>query len=231
MTGCFVPFHAPQGAKATLRWTGSWYEAQVGVDPAGTETADAELLAEAQADLEPYRRIGHDLRVKQADYVPIDLALSVCTGPLTLRGDVETTLLGLLGSGVLLDGRLGFFHPDNLEFGEGVYASRIIALAQSVRGVTEVQILRLMRLDPTAPAAGAARSRNTCQRRACCWRPMKLRDWTTTPASRKFGADAADEGRTMGSVAAPANPASAVAATASPSSRPSPSSTRRGKVR
>lgn len=186
LTECFVPFHALQGAKATLRWTGSWYEAQVGVDPAGTETADAELLAEVQAYLKPYRRIGHDLRVKQADYVPIDLALSVCMGPLTLRGDVETTLLGLLGSGVLPDGRLGFFHPDNLEFGEGVYASRIIALAQSVRGVTEVQILRLMRLHPTAPAASAA-DRETPASGVLLLAPYEIARLDNDPSQPQFG--------------------------------------------
>lgn len=151
--GCFAPFEPLQGAKATLRWTGSWYEAQVALDPLGTETADQELLDEVDAYLDRYRRIGHDLVVRQAIYVPLDVALCVCVAPQTLRGDVETTLLGLLGSGVLPDGRLGFFSPDNLEFGEGIYISRIVAVAQSVQGVVEVRPLRVARFDPgIAPA-------------------------------------------------------------------------------
>ena len=32
-TLCYVPFFGLQGAKAALRWTGSWYAALVAVDP------------------------------------------------------------------------------------------------------------------------------------------------------------------------------------------------------
>jgi hypothetical protein len=52
---CAVPFQRLQGAKAALRWNGSWYEVQVAVDPLGSETAEEELLAEVAAYLEPYR--------------------------------------------------------------------------------------------------------------------------------------------------------------------------------
>ena len=121
---CLAPFRRLQGAKGTLRWTGSWYEALVAVDPLGTEDADPELLAEIAAYLEPYRRIGHDLEVKPAQYVPLDLVLTVCVLPQYLRGHVEAALLDVFSNRVLPDGRLGFFHPDNLTFGEGIYVSR-----------------------------------------------------------------------------------------------------------
>jgi hypothetical protein len=151
--GCFAPFQRLQGAKGTLRWTGSWYEAQVAVDPVGKEDADDELLAEIDGYLEPYRRVGHDLSVKQAQYASLDLALSVCVKPDALRGHVESALLDVFGNRVLPDGRLGFFHPDNLSFGEGIYASRIVAAAQAVPGAMEVRIVRLARLDPGSPVA------------------------------------------------------------------------------
>jgi hypothetical protein len=144
---CETAFKKLQGAKAALRWTGSSYEAMLAVDPLGAETASTELVAEIAAYLEPYRRIGHDLRVQPADYVGIDLALRVCVRPEYLRGHVEAALIDVFSDHVLTDGTKGLFHPDNLTFGEGVYASRIVAAAQSVSGVRSVQLARLGRFE------------------------------------------------------------------------------------
>jgi hypothetical protein len=152
---CQAPFRRLQGAKGTLRWTGSWYEALVAVDPLGTEEADPELLAEIDAYLEPYRRIGHDLEVKPAQYVPLDLVLTVCVLPQYLRGHVEAALLDVFSNRVLPNGQLGFFHPDNLTFGEGIHVSRIVAAAQAVPGVQNVQVTRLERLEISEPPPGA----------------------------------------------------------------------------
>jgi len=152
---CFAPFHPLQGAKATLRWTGGWYEALIAVDPLGSETADPELLAEITAYLEPYRRIGHDLMVRPAQYVPIDLGLSVCVLPQYQRGHVKAALLDAFSNRMLPDGQLGFFHPDNLSFGQGVYVSRIIAAAQAVAGVQDVEVTRLERFEIGEPPPGA----------------------------------------------------------------------------
>jgi hypothetical protein len=152
---CLAPFRRLQGAKGTLRWTGSWYEALVAVDPLGEEEADPELLAEISAYLEPYRRMGHDLEVKPAQYVPLDLVLTVCVLPQYLRGHVEAALLDVLSNRVLPDGRLGFFHPDNLTFGEGISVSRIVGAAQAVPGVQNVQVTRLERYEIGEPPPGA----------------------------------------------------------------------------
>jgi len=149
---CLVPFQRLQNAKGTLRWNGSWYEALVAVDPLGTETADSELLAEIAAYLEPYRRIGHDLAVRAPDYVALDLGLSICVMSGYLRGQVEGALLAVLGAGVLADGSLALFNPDNLTFGQGVYVSPIVAAAQAVPGVMEVQVTRLAPYLPGTPA-------------------------------------------------------------------------------
>jgi predicted phage baseplate assembly protein len=135
---CAAPFVPLQGAKATLRWTGGWYEALVAVDPMNSENAPAELLGEIRTYLEPYRRMGHDLTVARADYVPLDLALSVCVLPDYLRAHVELALLQVFSSS-------GFFNPNNLTFGEGIYVSRIVAAAQAVTGVASVSVKRLQR--------------------------------------------------------------------------------------
>ena len=154
------PFRRLQGANGTLRWTGSWYEALVAVDPQGSEEADPELLADITAYLEPYRRMGHELEVKLARYVPLDLVLTVCVLPHYLRGHVEAALLDIFSNRILPDGRLGFFHPDNLTFGGGIYVSRIVAAAQAVQGVENMQVTRLGRLDIAEPLLGAEAARH-----------------------------------------------------------------------
>ena len=84
------------------------------------------------------RRMGHDLVVVPAIYVPLDLELDVCVLPHYLRGHVEAALLDLFSSRIMADGKPGFFHPDNLVFGEGIAVSKIIAAAQGVSGVQNV---------------------------------------------------------------------------------------------
>lgn len=155
-TSCPSPFQSLQGAKSSLRWNGSWYEALIAVDPLqgdntnNTDVSDA-LLDEIAAYLEPYRRVGHDVDLRRADYVPLDLALSICVRPTYLRAHVESALLDVFSNRVLADGRRGFFHPDNLSFGDDIYISRIVATAQAVDGVTDVRVTRLERFNPGEP--------------------------------------------------------------------------------
>jgi len=133
-------------AVATLRWTGSWHEVVVAVDPLGEAEARQQLLREIEDYLLPYRRIGHELKVRGAEYVPLDLELEVRVVPNFLRGHVEGALLNRFSNRVLSDGRRGFFHPDNLSFGDGVYLSSIIAEAQGTTGVESVTVKKFERL-------------------------------------------------------------------------------------
>ncbi|WP_104111524.1 putative baseplate assembly protein [Arthrobacter sp. N199823] len=128
-----------QRAAAQLAWTGSWYEARVGVDPWGSEQPSPALLDSTAAALIPYRRMGHDLAVTAAGYVPIEVGLEICVLPHFVRGEVRAELLRLLGSGPD-----GFFNPDRLTFGTGVYVSSLVALAASVPGV-ESAVVSLLR--------------------------------------------------------------------------------------
>ncbi len=134
-----------QRAAAQLAWTGSWFEARVGVDPWGTEDPPAKLLADTRAGLRPYRRMGHDLAVTTAAYVPIEVELNVCVLPHYVRGDIRGSLLQLLGSGTAPDGQPAFFNPDRLTFGGGVYVSALVAAAQSVAGVESAVVTTLQR--------------------------------------------------------------------------------------
>jgi predicted phage baseplate assembly protein len=135
-----------QRAAATLRWTGSWYEALVVIDPLGSEEADQALIDGVTAYLEGYRRMGHDLLVVPAHYVSLYIEMTICVQPHFLRGHVEAALLDLFSNRILPNGKRGFFHPDNLTFGQGIAVSKLVALAQSVAGVQSVKVTRLERL-------------------------------------------------------------------------------------
>jgi hypothetical protein len=124
---------------------GSWYEVLVAVDQRDREEADAALLAEIQAYLEPYRRIGHDVRVIPARHVPLDITLTVCVLPTYLRGHVEAVLRDLFSNRKLTRGQAGFFHPDNLTFGQDIYLSKLVALASAVPGVENAVVTGLER--------------------------------------------------------------------------------------
>jgi predicted phage baseplate assembly protein len=138
-----------QNASAELVWTGSWYEADVAVDPLGEESPPEALLEQIERFLEPYRRIGHDLDVLPAVYVPIKLELQVCILPDYQRGHVVAALLGVFSDRRLPDGKLGFFHPDNLTFGQSITVSSIVAAAMLVTGVECVTVTELHRLFET----------------------------------------------------------------------------------
>jgi hypothetical protein len=152
---------AVQKAAAALRWTGSWYEARVAVDPLYKdgptgEESDAEesgpaasgLLKEITDYLYPYRRMGHDLIVMPAQHVPLRIGLEVCVLPNYMRGHIKAELLKVFSNRNNLTrggNRRGFFHPDNLSFGDGIYLSQLIASAKSVEGVETIRVTKLQR--------------------------------------------------------------------------------------
>jgi hypothetical protein len=148
---CMQPFRKLQRAKCALRWNGSWYTAQVALDPEDSEAPDVSLIDEITGYLEPFRRMGHDLLVKPAQYVPLTVTVTVCVLPDYLRGHVESAVLDALSNRRLPDGRLGFFHPDNLSFGDGIYVSRLLATVQAVPGVMDVTVNELERFEISEP--------------------------------------------------------------------------------
>lgn len=132
-------------AVASLRWTGSAYEALVVLDPYGADDASSDLLEAVTKRLYRYRRMGHDVVVQGVRRVALDIELIVCVRPNYLRGHLKAVLFEVLGDGVMPDGRLGFFHADKLTFGEGIYVSELVAMVQAVEGVENVLVGRLQR--------------------------------------------------------------------------------------
>ncbi len=123
-----------QSAAAALRWTGSWYEAGVALDPVAAAADEAGLAAEIARSLQLARRIGHDLDMAAANIVPLRLTLEICVAPHHSRGHVHAAVLDAFGRGSS-GGRTGFFHPDRLRFGSDVHVSQIVAAAMAVDGV------------------------------------------------------------------------------------------------
>jgi hypothetical protein len=136
-----------QRAAASLRWMGSWYAVRVTVDPLGKDQADEDFLQAIAGYLYPYRRIGHDLEVVAARYVPLDIEMNICVLPHYLRGHIKAELIDRFSDRRLSDGSLGFFHPDNLSFGDSITLSKLVATALGVAGVESVTVTKLQRLN------------------------------------------------------------------------------------
>ena len=134
-----------QRAAATLVWTGSWYRILLVIDPFDAVRDTSALLEQIEQRLYRYRRIGHELEVKLARYVPLDVELEVCVLPDYLRGHVKRALLDVFSCRVRSDGSPGYFHPDRLSFGEGISLSGIVAAARALNGVENVIVTRLER--------------------------------------------------------------------------------------
>jgi hypothetical protein len=127
-----------QRAVATIRWTGSWNTIFLHLDRKGGAALDDDFRARSLARLERYRLTGYDLELVGPSYVPVDIAAGVSVTPGFLRDDVERRLLREFESGVLPDGRRGFFHPDEFTFGQPLFLSRVIARMMAVPGVLDV---------------------------------------------------------------------------------------------
>lgn len=135
-----------QRAAAEFRWAHGWYEVRVFIDPLHGVVLEDELRGELARDLHAYRCIGHEVVVLPARYVPLEIALTVTLHPHQLQDHVREELHAVLGIGVLPHGRKGFFHPDLLTFGESIYLSRLVATAQAVPGVRNINVTQFQRM-------------------------------------------------------------------------------------
>jgi hypothetical protein len=151
-----------QRAAAQLIWTGVYYEVRVAVDLLAEAIApqyDAAVQQTLIFDqltgmLSRYRRMGHEVSVVPPNYVPLVLCLRVCVAATAERGRVKPAIEGVLSAVTLPGGKRGFFHPDNLTFGQTIDQSRLVALVQAVPHVTSVTVLEFRRQsDPPGAVA------------------------------------------------------------------------------
>ena len=135
-----------QRAAATFRWTGSWTTVFLTIDRSGGRPVDQGFEDRLRRHMERFRMAGQDLEIDAPRFVPLDLSLKICLLPGYSRGDVRQELLRVFGTGVLPDGRRGFFHPDEWTFGEPLFLSRVYEAAAAVEGVESVEVERFGRL-------------------------------------------------------------------------------------
>jgi hypothetical protein len=130
-----------QRAAAVMRASGTGALVQVAIDARGRADPPSELLGRIATHLECFRRIGHEVRVEAVRQVPLAITLHICVKPGYLKAHVKAALLEVLGAAH----PAGFFHADALRPGEAVSASRIVAAAQAVAGVSGVVLERFER--------------------------------------------------------------------------------------
>jgi hypothetical protein len=127
-----------EDAAAQTRWTGSWYTVFVAAEPQANAPMSKSLLKTLTRTINEYRLAGEAAFVEPPQYIPLQIALTVCVDQDSFSLDVEEALLAVLGSGCQSNGQPGFFNPQNFVLGQPIYLSPIYAAARTVPGVTRV---------------------------------------------------------------------------------------------
>ena len=125
-----------QQANAQTRWTGAWLTDFVAVDPFGTETLSPALRAEIATTLECVRQAGRQVCLRDADYVPLDLAADVCLEPDASNAAMIKAITAALEA---------YFDPDRFTFGTALIRSAVEATIACVPGVRGVEALSVRR--------------------------------------------------------------------------------------
>jgi hypothetical protein len=154
-------------AKARFRWTGSWTTVFVAVHPedaanltrlpGGAVVLTDAFAAAVAAHLRRYKLAGYDLRVRAADYAPLEIDIELCVRRGHFRGDVLAEVGARLSTGAWAPGRPGFFHPGAFAFGDPVHLSALVAAVEAVEGVSSTRVTLFKRywaLDGDALARG-----------------------------------------------------------------------------
>jgi predicted phage baseplate assembly protein len=142
-----------QRSACTFRWTGSWRTAFLTIDRFGGQEVTAEFEDQIKKGMDKFRMAGQDVEVDGPQYVSLELEMIICVKTDYFASDVKASLLKIFSNRILANGDRGVFHPDNFSFGQTVYLSPLYAAAQSMSGVSSVQITKLKRQDNVNNAA------------------------------------------------------------------------------
>jgi len=125
-----------QRAYSVTRWTGSWSTDFVAADPSGGFALARDEIEHVAAVVDCVRQAGRDARVRQPDYVDIDLEVDVCVKADAYPGEVIPRVEKALAAP-------GFFSPDNFTFGQALRRSALETAVQAVPGVKAVEAIRV----------------------------------------------------------------------------------------
>ena len=151
-------------AVARYAWTGSWRTVRVTIDPAGfvalgdsrSQTLWDELRPRVAAHLEAVRLIGEDLELRPPRYVALEIHVVVCADPAYWREDLRFVLEQEFSDAWTSDGRRGFFHPDEWDFGEDLHRSAIEGRIHRIAGIEHIVSITMKRFSAPLPGVPGA---------------------------------------------------------------------------
>ena len=114
----------------------------IAVDRYGGKPLDDEFKEELSDYIMPFRLMAHDLEIVDPTFVPLDSLLLVEIKDGYFQSSIFRELGNTFSNQDLPDGKRGFFHPDNLSFGQPVYLSQIIQRSMEIAGVYRVEAKR-----------------------------------------------------------------------------------------
>jgi hypothetical protein len=124
-----------QRANAVTRWTGSWSTDFVAVDPTASIALTPGQEEIVERELDCIRLATRDVRRVDADYLDIDIDISICVAADAYAGEVTEAVEIAL--------RRDFFAPDRFTFGTPLIRSALEAAVQAVPGVRFVDAIRV----------------------------------------------------------------------------------------
>ncbi len=143
----------PLHARAYFTWSGSWMTVAVAVDLLDRRplSEQEDLKAALEAALSAKKLAGSDVRVEEASYAPLSIALLVQVRPGHFARQVRKQVERVLGNREYADGCVGFFAPARFGFGQDVYLSDLYAAVMAVEGVESLRVTRFKRLGDRYP--------------------------------------------------------------------------------
>lgn len=114
-------------------------------DPEGRTALAPEVVAAVEQRIDAVRMAGREHFVRAPSYVPLEVVLSVCVDVGVVVNRVRDAVLAALLPGEAT--APGFFHPDELSFGEDVALADVLAHVQRMAGVRSVKARRFRRAD------------------------------------------------------------------------------------
>jgi len=135
-------------ARARYAWSGSWRIVRLAIDPLGGGAVLPALRQHIASHLDALRLIGDDVELRAAEYVPLDIRVTLCAQSGYWIEDLRVELEMAFSDEDLPGGAKGLFHPDLWTFGQPLYASQIIGRALAVTGVERVTALSMRRFNP-----------------------------------------------------------------------------------
>ncbi len=91
--------------------------------------------------LDAYRMSGQEVFLQDAEFVGINISLSIRIANNFFQSEIQRAVIEALGSGIN-----GFFEPGNLQFGEDLHASDIIEKVMALDGVKAICLNRFKRI-------------------------------------------------------------------------------------